>query len=251
MSEDGFYISVIIPTYNRCDILEKCLAALHAQTLPAARFDGKGWIEAADAGALNLTEAVTLAAWVRPGELSQAGARIIDKSQAGTSNGYLLDTFPGNSLRMITEPNTLLHPAELPAGKWTHVAAVFGASAGGQVLYVDGKPLANHAMGTGAASLSPPIDGRLGLAEGSESAMSAQSLSGIPCWATLGNERFGIVTIPDSVTELHLFIDADKGGELALSRARKAYARPGRTILSHCPGQPGNDWNDELLNAQA
>jgi putative DNA primase/helicase len=106
-------------------------------------------------------------------------------------------------------------------------------------------------LGTGAARLFPPIDGRLGLAEGSESAMSAQSLSGIPCWATLGNERFGIVTIPDSVTELHLFIDADKGGELALRRAREAYARLGRTILSHCPGQPGNDWNDELRNAQA
>lgn len=106
-------------------------------------------------------------------------------------------------------------------------------------------------LGTGAARLFPPIDGRLGLAEGSESAMSAQSLSGIPCWATLGNERFGIVTIPDSVTELHLFIDADKGGELALKRAREAYARPGRKILSHTPGQPGNDWNDELRSAQA
>lgn len=106
-------------------------------------------------------------------------------------------------------------------------------------------------LGTGAARLFPPIDGRLGLAEGSESAMSAQSLSGIPCWATLGNERFGIVTIPDSVTELHLFIDADRGGDLALSRAQEAYTRPGRTILSHCPGQPGNDWNDELRNAEA
>lgn len=106
-------------------------------------------------------------------------------------------------------------------------------------------------LGTGAARLFPPIEGRLGLAEGSESAMSAQSLSGIPCWATLGNERFGIVTIPDSVTELHLFIDADKGGDLALSRALEAFARPGRTILSHCPGQPGSDWNDELRNIRA
>jgi hypothetical protein len=103
-------------------------------------------------------------------------------------------------------------------------------------------------LGSGAARLFPPIDGRLGLAEGSESAMSAQSLSGIPCWATLGNERFGIVTIPDSVTELHLFIDADKGGELALRRAQEAYARPGRAILSHCPSKPGNDWNDQLRN---
>lgn len=105
-------------------------------------------------------------------------------------------------------------------------------------------------LGSGAARLFPPIDGRLGLAEGSESAMSAQSLSGIPCWATLGNERFGIVTIPDSVTKLHLFIDADKGGERALKRAEQSYARPGRVLLSHCPSQPGNDWNDEFRDAR-
>jgi hypothetical protein len=40
---------------------------------------------------------------------------------------------------------------------------------------------------------------------------SAQVLFGIPCWATLGNERFGIVAVPESITELHLFVDADKG----------------------------------------
>ena len=101
-------------------------------------------------------------------------------------------------------------------------------------------------LGAGAVRLSEPIEGRLGLAEGSESALSAQTLFGIPCWATLGNERFGIVAIPESITELHLFVDADKGGELALKRGIEAYARHGRTIIPHKPHRPDNDWNDEL-----
>ncbi len=69
-------------------------------------------------------------------------------------------------------------------------------------------------LGEGAVRLSAPTEGRLGLAEGTESALSAQILFGIPCWATLGNERFGLAAIPESITELHLFVDADKGGQL-------------------------------------
>lgn len=101
-------------------------------------------------------------------------------------------------------------------------------------------------LGTGAVRLSEPLNGRLGLAEGAESALSAQTLVGIPCWATLGNERFGIVSIPESVTELHLFVDNDKGGDLALKRGMAAYARAGRTIIPHKPDRPGDDWNDAL-----
>lgn len=101
-------------------------------------------------------------------------------------------------------------------------------------------------LGTGAVRLSDPVGGRLGLAEGSESALSAQTLFGIPCWATLGNERFGIVAIPEGITELHLFVDADKGGELALKRGVHAYARAGRSIIPHTPDRANHDWNDEL-----
>ena len=91
-----------------------------------------------------------------------------------------------------------------------------------------------------------PRGGRLGLAEGIESALSAQQLFGIPCWATLGNERFGLVTIPESVRELHLFIDHDAGGNLAEERAREAYHCDGRRIVPRRPVREGDDWNDVL-----
>jgi len=101
-------------------------------------------------------------------------------------------------------------------------------------------------LGEAAVRLFAPVSGKLGLAEGIESALSAYALTGIPVWATLGNERFGLVSIPESVTELHLFVDHDAGGELAASRGLGAYAQEGRTIQVRKPHPSDTDWNDEL-----
>ena len=97
-----------------------------------------------------------------------------------------------------------------------------------------------------AVRLFPPATGTLGLAEGIESALSARALTGIPCWATLGNERFGRVRFPESVAELHLFVDHDAGGDLAAARALEAHRRPGRSIRIRRPSCRATDWNDEL-----
>lgn len=99
-----------------------------------------------------------------------------------------------------------------------------------------------------AVRLFPPMQGALGLAEGIESALSARALTGVPCWATLGNERFSLVSIPESVTALHLFVDWDAGGDLAAKRALEAHAREGRTIHVRRPSLRGTDWNDELVS---
>lgn len=101
-------------------------------------------------------------------------------------------------------------------------------------------------LGEAAVRLFAPVSGKLGLAEGIESALSAYALTGIPVWATLGNERFGLVSVPESVTEFHLFVDHDAGGELAASRGLAAYAREGRTIQVRKPSSRDTDWNDEL-----
>ncbi len=103
-------------------------------------------------------------------------------------------------------------------------------------------------LGSGAVRLAFPRGGRLGLAEGIETALSGMQLFGIPCWATLGNERFGLVTIPESVRDLHLFVDNDAGGLLAEARAREAYACEGRRIATRRPERTDDDWNDVLLH---
>ncbi|GGD84264.1 hypothetical protein GCM10010990_37970 [Croceicoccus mobilis] len=117
---------------------------------------------------------------------------------------------------------------------------------GNRLATFDRPKRALGSLQTGAVRLAMPRGGKLGLAEGIETALAATQLSDIPCWATLGNERFGLVTIPESVRELFLFLDADDGGDLAQQRACSAYAAPGRRIVIRRPRKAGYDWADVL-----
>lgn len=98
-------------------------------------------------------------------------------------------------------------------------------------------------FGSGAVRLGG-IGPRLGLAEGIETALSASALSGLPCWATLGTERFRLVALPDEVEELVLFLDQDSGGRRAEALARETFGK--LRIEARYPKQPGADWNDVL-----
>jgi hypothetical protein len=98
-------------------------------------------------------------------------------------------------------------------------------------------------FGRGAVRLGGTAS-RLGLAEGIETALSASALFGVPCWATLGTERFALVALPAEVTELLLFLDNDAGGRRAEALAREAFAH--LPIESHYPRRRGDDWNDVL-----
>ena len=99
-------------------------------------------------------------------------------------------------------------------------------------------------FGGGAVRLGG-VAPRLGLAEGIETALSASGLFDVPCWATLGTERFRLVTLPEEVTELLLFLDNDSGGRRAEVLARNAFGHL-RRIEVHYPDGAGQDWNDVL-----
>lgn len=92
--------------------------------------------------ALDGTAGLTIEAWVKPGALGSGGGRIVDQITPGGSDGFLLDTFPGNSLRFICGERQLQQRDALPAGTWTHVAAVADSRAGGCRLYVNGELVA-------------------------------------------------------------------------------------------------------------
>jgi putative DNA primase/helicase len=99
-------------------------------------------------------------------------------------------------------------------------------------------------LGRGAVRLCPAA-ARLGLAEGIETAMSASALFGIPCWATLGTERFRHVALPPEVKTLLLFLDNDEGGRRAEALAREAFPHLSE-IQSRFAHRQGWDWNDVL-----
>ncbi len=140
-TEDGLFVSRVPDP-----LMARAIGEVEVVDAPggkAIRLTGRGYLEVRHGARLNLRNAVTLEAWIRPKALPAGGGRIIDKSKAGTSDGYLLDTAPGNSLRFIIEAGTLGHDAKLPPDQWAHVAATVDP-AGRQVLYVNGKPVAEQ-----------------------------------------------------------------------------------------------------------
>ena len=107
--------------------------------------DGRRGYAAAHCEAIDLVDAVTMESWIRPERFADNRARIIDKDD----NAYMLDTWPGYSLRMITGNVQTQFAAKLPLGRWTHVAGVYDRKANIRSLYVNGKRVAD----TGRANM--------------------------------------------------------------------------------------------------
>ena len=59
------------------------------------------------------------------------------------------------------------------------------------------------------------------------------------------------MTIPESVTNLFLFVDHDAGGDLAEAKACEHFQMPGRSIIARRAYRRGDDWNDELFGMTA
>lgn len=118
--------------------------SLQGLTDNAYRLNGNGYLEIPSLAAPSGEKGLTLAAWIRPAEFPAAGMRIIDKCPVAAARGYLLDTYPGDSLRLITREPHFVFPAKLPVGQWTHVAATVDGITGKQILYVNGKAVASH-----------------------------------------------------------------------------------------------------------
>jgi len=238
--------AILLHCFAGCD-QEAVIAALAREGVPAfALFSGGAIEPTMDSGRAAKPSAAALRIWrdAQPLRASPAKAYL-------ESRGIL-----------AASPALRFHPRTPlgPKGRTRFLPAMIAA------VSLDEGPIAIHrtflsgsaradfenpkralgALGEAAVRLFAPVSGKLGLAEGIESAMSAYALTGIPVWATLGNERFGLVSVPDSVTELHLFVDHDAGGVLAASRAMAAYARDGRTIRVRKPSSRDTDWNDEL-----
>jgi hypothetical protein len=114
------------------------LASLDLLAGKTFHLEGSGYLEIPAAAAPGGEEGLTLAAWIRPVAFPASGMRILDKCPATAAQGYLLDTYPGDSLRLITREAHFIHPAKLPAKAWTHVAATVDGKTGRQTLYING-----------------------------------------------------------------------------------------------------------------
>lgn len=105
--------------------------------------------------ALDLKDEVTLEAWIKASPMPDAGGRILDKTLPNSQVGYMIDTYPGNSLRMITQFGQCRFDAHLGSDHWTFVAGVYSASRKIMRLFIDGKPVAAKYVVSGPESTDP------------------------------------------------------------------------------------------------
>lgn len=148
------------------------------------------------------------------------------------------------------EVPALIAPLQDSAGHVTAVQQIFLC---GETLDAwrdpDGRRIKRTlgVMRDGCVRLGLP-DTTLGMAGSVEDALAASVLFSLPVWATCGEQRFERVWVPDEVTELVIFADADAAGQRAAEAgARKHWDR--RSVTVHAP-TGSKDWN-ELLQARA
>ena len=133
-------------------IAELAAAPAPADAAPAT-------LDLPDLAVPNLDGGFTLAAHVQraPG---QSDARIFDRLTAGGTDGFLFDTHPGSSLRLVVGARTVIARDALPDdGALHHVAATYDATSGRVCLYVDGVCVANDGPEPGAEAHSPVTRG--------------------------------------------------------------------------------------------
>lgn len=93
--------------------------------------------------------------------------------------------------------------------------------------------------------------GRLGIAEGIETAMAASVLFGLPVWSAVSSAMLSGWTPPDDAVDIVVFGDNDLlfGGQVAAYTLAHRLAVDGYRVEVRIP--PAGDWNDELIRRSA
>jgi Uncharacterized protein conserved in bacteria len=107
-------------------------------------------------------------------------------------------------------------------------------------------------MAGGAIRLGRPHCGRLGIAEGWETAGAARQLSGIACWATTGWALLEAWEPPADVIHVDIWADNDTNhrGQRSADALADRLIATGRHVTVHLPAKAGHDWCDVALAGQ-
>ena len=104
--------------------------------VPCGEFSG-GYLTVDDSETLDFSKGFTVDVWVRP-ETGIATCRIVDKITPGGTDGFLLDIYPANTLRVIVGSEIITYQTDLDTEKWIHLAVTV-KNTGTISLYVNGK----------------------------------------------------------------------------------------------------------------
>jgi Domain of unknown function (DUF5703)/Concanavalin A-like lectin/glucanases superfamily len=150
--------SVFAGNLGRMTLLKRALSSEEIKDLASRGPDAPGLKEAAvlyggtpvagtaiaDSAAWTNSPQFTAEAWIKP-SADNPGSRILDKSTPGLDDGFLFDTHPGNSLRLIVGGVSYSVPNGLKPGDWNHVAVAVDAKTNRIEIYHNGGRVAGRA----------------------------------------------------------------------------------------------------------
>jgi putative DNA primase/helicase len=122
----------------------------------------------------------------------------------------------------------------------------------GKRIMAEGMPpkmMLGRAKGA-AVVLCEPAQ-RMGIAEGIETALSAQKLFQMPVWACLSAPGIAGFPIINGLVQLTIFADHDEAGIKAAKACARRYQEHGIDAEVRYPDQTGDDWNSFLLKESA
>jgi putative DNA primase/helicase len=115
----------------------------------------------------------------------------------------------------------------------------------GSAKALPGKKMLGHIAG-GSVRLAPiGADGHLGIAEGIETALSAQAIFGVPTWAALSAEGLRRWEWPQGLMRVTIFADAGDAGLQAANELAERLKAAGSAATTVSPLH-GDDFNDDL-----
>ncbi|MFI4985818.1 MAG: CHC2 zinc finger domain-containing protein [Alphaproteobacteria bacterium] len=146
-------------------------------------------------------------------------------------------------------PSGLVLPAMVAAvqasdGEMTAVHRTWLRPDGRGKAQVESCKMALGTLGRGAVRLGPDAP-TMGLAEGIETALSAQELFGMPVWAALGC-RLDAIEPLFGAAHLVVFRDNGAAGASAAERVQEVQRNQGRRITIKAPSDGLKDFNDVI-----
>lgn len=147
-------------------------------------------------------------------------------------------------------PTALTFPAlvaavQAPTGKVVAVHRTFLLPDGSGKAKVTSPKMALGSIGAGAVRLGA-AKSAMGLAEGIETALSAEQLFAIPIWVALGS-RMDRVEPPSWIVEVQIFADNGSAGEDAAKKGKTELRARGYRVCIRFPPEHFEDWNEALV----
>jgi hypothetical protein len=161
---DGVETGTVEDVVGSNDGTPNGVSATGGQVGDAASFDGDDdYVEVPDDPSLDLTDTLSLAAWVRPTTSQEGYARILSREQPGVGNRQYnlgLDSSATRSRTVVDTTSTdsvvVSGTATIADDDWHHVAMTFDRNDAVR-LYVDGAEVDSTAVSDSLVSRSSPV----------------------------------------------------------------------------------------------